>query len=139
MDGPRHGGRLRHSDLGTDFTLCLLGPSTGKPIAALTLPGTTTFCDHGTCWRPVERLRRHSNGLVLGKMRLKLLAGTTGTGKLVLTNKGASPHLGINVFYPYALPVMARLKRGDGGTCWEATYSVALKNSSDMGFVAFAD
>jgi uncharacterized delta-60 repeat protein len=140
--GPATLAEFGTPDLGTDHTLCLLEPSTGKPLAAITFPGTTTFCDHGTCWRA------KSNGfvgtrtglpVVLGKMRLKMLATATGTGKLVLTNKGVSPHLGTVASYPYALPVMARLKRGDGGACWEATYSTALKNDFFTGFVSFAD
>lgn len=81
------------------------------------MPGTTSCCDHETCWRArTNGFVGTRSGIVLGKPRMKLVAPVSGTGKLAVSNKGGIPHLGL-VSYPYPVPVTARIKRGDGLAC----------------------
>jgi len=76
----------------------------------------------------------HSDVLKLTE-RYRLVAGGEGSARIVLTGRGAGlplPEL------PLLTPVTAQLVRGDGGGCWDATFSTARKNTATR-FKARAD
>jgi len=70
-----------------------------------------------------------------GLTRALLEAGGAGRGKIRV--KGWGPNLHPPAL-PLTTPVRVQLRRSDGSTCWEATYSTAIRNDA-TGFRAKSD
>jgi len=95
-------------------------------------------CGRRPCWKRLGAVGfkyGDEAGTPDGLTRALLEAGGAGRGKIRVKGWGANlraPAL------PLTTPVRVQLRRSDGSTCWEATYSTAIRNDA-TGFRAKSD
>jgi hypothetical protein len=118
----------------TSFAVCAYDPL-GRILSAR-LPGGGT-CGGQLCWKATRTGFRYKDlvGTREGIVSLRLRAGPDESAKIVLIGRGS--RLGLPGILPLATPVTVQLVR-EGGTCWEARFSVP-KKSSEQQFKATAD
>lgn len=120
---------------GTDLTFCVVDQATGSPISVLTIAGTTAYCAKSSCWTETSK-GFVGNRRWTGRLRMKALTPAAAPGRIVVTGRAAPAG---TPDPPLATPLVARMTRGDGGGCWEATFSNPIRNGLTAGFVAYSD
>lgn len=112
----------------TDLTFCLFDDD-GLQLSA-TAPAAG-LCGLGPCWRRTPSLLRYRDKELSpdGLLKLKLKPGDAGKGTVQLKGRGAD--LGAPTL-PLRGTVTARLVRGDGTPCWEATYADPKRNDEKI-------
>ncbi len=130
--GPFDAGALGTPATTTDLTLCVFD-QTGKAVAATAPAGGQ--CAGKPCWRTSATTVKYSDKALTpdGLQKLQGKSGAAGRGKLEVKGKGASlrmPSLGLTT------PVTARLLRGDGPGCWEATFASHVQKNLPTEFRA---
>jgi cysteine-rich repeat protein len=123
----RSRGPFSKSDVGspgtsTSFTLCVFDQAALRLSSFAPAGGT---CAGRSCWREVPTGYRYNDREATpdGLMKLQVRAGGPGLGKLTVKGRGrllAIPALGLTP------PVTVRLRRDDGGGCWESVYSTPI-------------
>jgi len=115
---------LEKSELGspsisTGFTLCVFDPS-GLRLSASAPAGG--LCAGLPCWRELPAGFRYTDADAMpdGVQKLQAHAGVPGEGRLAVRGRGAALQM-----TPRELgqPVTVRVRRSDGGGCWEAVYA----------------
>jgi cysteine-rich repeat protein len=110
----------------TALALCVFD-QTGLKLSASAPAGGT--CAGRACWRELPLGYRYADGDATpdGLLRLQARAGDAGKGKVIVKGRGpllAMPSLGL------VPPVTVRLRRADGGGCWESIYSSPLASDA---------
>jgi len=127
----RSRGSFSKSEIGapntnTALTLCVFD-QTGLKLSAVAPAGGT--CAGRACWRELPLGYRYADHDATPDGLLKLQARAAGAGQGKVTVKGRGPLLAMPSLGLTA-PVTVRLRRADGGGCWESTYSAPVV--SDM-------
>jgi hypothetical protein len=111
----------------TDYVLCLYDMSGEKLSARAPADGT---CGTKPCWKTVDSVGfkyADKDGTPDGVTKERLKAGTAGRGRIQV--KGGGPNLQLPTL-PLTTPVRVQLRQSSSSTCWEATYSTAITNTS---------
>jgi uncharacterized repeat protein (TIGR01451 family) len=113
----------------TDYLLCVYDDSGAKLTAQVPAAGT---CGTRPCWKTVSIIGfkyADKAGSAAGITKLSLRSGDVGHGKIASKGSGA------NLAYPtlpFTGPVRVQLRQDASDTCWEATYTTSLVNSSSV-------
>jgi hypothetical protein len=122
-----------------DYTLCLYDESGPTPslLFRATAPAGGT-CGSGPCWEERENCGSRSCGVKYKDGEFS----PEGVQKLVATNRTLLKFLGRGASLsnrpgglpalPLPLPIRAQLQVREGGICWEAEYTAATANSSQV-------
>ena len=113
-----------------DYSICLYDASASpQPVLERVAPGGG-FCKSGAvgtfadCWRFVSGREYRDKSARDGLVKVKLRPGSKTSIRVIgRGDRLAPPPL------PLALPLVVQLQNDDG-TCWEATYAVALANGA---------
>ena len=135
------GGATAASDLGDplssdDYALCLWDESAAGP--SLLVQGNVPAganCAGRPCWRALGKPPgargfrfRDRDRLFAGVDLIRIKPGVAGKAKVVVRGKGANLRLPA---LPLALPLRVQLQ-ASSGACFEATFSSALQNSTEL-------
>jgi cysteine-rich repeat protein len=112
-------GTLGSPTTSTGFTLCVYDRN-GLRLSASAPAGG--LCAGHPCWRELPAGYRYSDpeGTPDGLQKLQTRGGPAGQSKIAVKGRGAlldMPPLG------FEAPVTVRLRRSDGGACWESGFS----------------
>ena len=112
----------------TDYTLCVYD-NTGLQLSA-SAPADGTCANGKPCWITTSRGFQYLDKDLTpdGLLKITLKALDDGTGKTTVRGKGGN--LGLPGTLAIVPPVKVQLKRSDSSTCWEATFSTPLVNTS---------
>jgi photosystem II stability/assembly factor-like uncharacterized protein len=113
----------------TAFALCVYDGAVGGDVLVYRgRPGPP--CSKSPCWTDVSTgWRFKSPGGTDGVTRVVLKSGTDGRAKIQVKAKGAP--LAVGPLPLASTPSVSAELRSSDGACWGATFSTALKNSSD--------
>ena len=122
---------LDKSELGapqssTGFTLCVFDPAGLRLSATATAGG---LCAGRACWRDLPAGFRYTNPAASpgGVQKLQAHAGGSGQGRFAVRGRGGALQLTSLGLVP---KVTVRLRRSDGGGCWEAVYSTSVASDA---------
>lgn len=122
-------------DLGTDFRMCVYDAQEHAVLSAIA--GGDGTCGRRDCWRRTATgwvFRNTGRTPIGGITRVLLRAGGPGKARIDVVGRGPDLHLATP---PLTTPVRARLVRGFGPPCWEATFAGgAVQRNQPTGFRA---
>ena len=102
----------------TPVGFCLLSGT--QPVARFRLPA-------GAGWKAGKKniVYRDPTRAIGGISQITLTPGAAGKAKIAVAASGA----GLDITLPLALPVTARLQRGDSAACWESQLTVSKNDA----------
>jgi len=125
------GSMIAPGDLGSPttashYTMCLYDQNSRKLRATAPAGG---MCGTKPCWKASRGGFRYADKAATGDGLTKIILkpGEAGKAKISLMEKGANLRLPT---LPLSTPVTVQLKRSDGNSCWEGTFSAPATNSS---------
>ena len=130
----RRGAATSTADFGnplatTGFGLCVYDGS-GARLVGASIPGGG-LCGARPCWRASGRGFRYVNRSLTPSGVRQLVLQSGAAGKSAILVNGLGPLLGLPSLTIVSLPVTAQLVSSDG-TCWDATYSSAVRNGPEQ-------
>ena len=123
----------------SNYTLCVYGTEAGEPILELSATAPAGgACGTQPCWKERRRAFTYGGDKLThdGLHSLLLRSGKqAGKGKIFVEGKGSTLRMPT---LPLHTPITVQLKRSDGTSCWEATYSKARVSRAGL-FKATSD
>jgi cysteine-rich repeat protein len=122
-------GELGSPDTTDEYELCVYGPSATLLFSGRFPAGG--LCSGVACWKPITGKGFNYKDKVRtpdGMEKLQLKAGVGATAKV--SAKGKGDLLDMPTLGSLGLPIVTQLR--GAGTCWEATYSTSIVNTTEQ-------